>query len=363
MTIPGDPRGSARERAEALLASRGGRELPPRFWTQVTHLTCPAPVWRYVQNAVERARASLVMLDLEDSIPRGDERALCRGRDNVVRALNELDWGEKLRFFRPRGLELDPAFEDIREVVARAGRRLEGLIFPKVGGPEEVRLLDEVLTEAEAAGGLEPGGIRVGILIESATAEARLDELARSSDRLVALILGAFDYWSSLGLRRDLYRPDHPLMMDLRCRLVKAASRAGVPGIAEMTLRYPTRDKGPAERRAALDECRRDAELARDLGFEGKWVGIPAQAEVVHEVFRLSSEEIARAAAEVRAFARAEAEGLGAVMIDGRMADRATDRLNRTVLQRAYRLGQLDEGVATELGLVRGGGGGRTDPF
>ena len=38
----------------------------------------------------------------------------------MVRALTTLDWGRSLRFFRPRGLALDPAFEDVREVVTAA---------------------------------------------------------------------------------------------------------------------------------------------------------------------------------------------------------------------------------------------------
>lgn len=345
---------SVRERAEALRAERGPAEVPLRFGTQVTHLTCPATVWRYVERAVTRTRASLVMLDLEDSIPRGDDEALRRGRDNVVRALCELDWGDRLRFFRPRGLALDPGFEDVRHVVARVGRRLDGVIYPKVHGPEEVRLLDEVLCGLETDHALDPGSIKLEVLVESVQAEVRLDEVARCSERLVGLVFGAFDYWGSLNLSPDLYRPDHPLVMDLRSRLVKAAARAGLPAIAEMTLRYPTRDQSEEARQAALDECRRDAELARDMGFAGKWVGIPAQIEVVHEVFRIRAGELRRAIEHARAFRAAEAEGLGAVMIDGRMADRATDRLDRLLLLRALRLGQLDAEVARELELSEG---------
>ena len=343
---------SLADRAAALLEARSREALPARYLSQVVHLTCPAPVWRYVEGAVERSRASLVMLDLEDSIPRGDGEALGRGRDHVVRALETLDWGAKLRFFRPRGLALDPGFEDLFHVVTRAGDRLDGLIYPKVDGPEEVALLDEALSEAEERAGLDVGRIRLELLIESVHAEERLDDIASASSRLAGLIFGAFDYWSSLGLAPDLYRPDHPLVMDIRSRLVKAGARAGVTVIAEMTLNYPTRDKSEAERRAALDECRRDAELARDCGFAGKWVGIPSQAEVVFDVFRQPPELLESAIAQVRAFQDAEREGRGAVMIEGRMADRATDRLNRAVLYKAWVQGRLDEKIAVELGLL-----------
>jgi hypothetical protein len=39
-------------------------------------------------------------------------------------------------------------------------------------------------------------------------------------------------------------------------------------------------------------------------------------------------------------------------MIDGKMADRATDRLNRNTLKKAYAMGRIDEGAAKELGLI-----------
>jgi hypothetical protein len=51
-------------------------------------------------------------------------------------------------------------------------------------------------------------------------------------------------------------------------------------------------------------------------------------------------------------FLEAECAGRGAMMIGGKMADRATDRINRTTLKTAYALGRLDEGLAKELGLL-----------
>ena len=63
------------------------------------------------------------MLDLEDSIPRGDDAKLAEGRANVIRSFNTLDWGSRLRFFRPRGLALDPGARGHRR--GRRGGRQE----------------------------------------------------------------------------------------------------------------------------------------------------------------------------------------------------------------------------------------------
>jgi citrate lyase subunit beta/citryl-CoA lyase len=344
---------AAFDRNQPILARLGARELdlPPKLLLQMAHLTCPATVWKYVESAVTRSAANLVMLDLEDSIPRGDEAKLADGRSNVIRAFNTLDWGPRLRFFRPRGLALDPRHEDIAAVVTAAGRHVDGLIFPKTETPDEVRSVDATLTALERNCGLPEGRISIQVLIESVSAEEQVFEIARASRRLSALIFGAYDYWGSLRMVGVPYRTDHPLVDHARARIVKAAASVNVPAIAEMTINYPTKEKSEAERQAALAECRRDAEHAKMFGFRGKWTGIPAQTEIALEVFSIDSSLIDRAIAEAKAFRDAERQGLGATMINGKMADRATDRINRVVLKMALALGKLDAVTAGDLGL------------
>ena len=345
---------SARERNARLLDRSRERmiELESKYLIQMAHLTTPATIWKYVEGAATKSKANLVMLDLEDSIPRGNLDLLEAGRANIIRAFNELDWGRRLKFFRPRGLELDSAHEDIAIIVERAGARLDGLIYPKIESADEVRSIDETLSALETRFNLPQGRIRIEALIESASAEENVFEIAQASKRLAGLVLGTYDYWASLGLNASSYRPDHPIIAQVRASIVKAAASVGIPAIAEMTTNYPTRDKSDEERRAALEEFRRDAELARDFGFAGKWTGIPEQTAMAVEIFQISDEEIARAIEEARLFLQAEAEGRGATMIGGKMADRATDRVNRNTLKLAYALGRIDEEMAREIGLT-----------
>ena len=122
--------------------------------------------------------------------------------------------------------------------------------------------------------------------------------------------------------------------------------------LRRQVVNYPTRDKSPEEQRAARDECRRDAEHARRLGFRGKWTGIPAQCPIVKEVFQLEQSVIDEAVRVVRGFLAAERGGRGAAMIDGKMADRATDRMQRVVLETAWASGRLTADVARELGIA-----------
>jgi citrate lyase subunit beta/citryl-CoA lyase len=344
---------AALERNQKLVHGEDARVVPleARFLVQMAHLTTPATVAKYVEAACTKSVANLIMLDLEDSIPRGNDDLLRQGRENIVNALNRLDWGRRLRFFRPRGLRLDPGHTDIIDVVTRAGARLDGLIYPKLESAAEVVSIDHTLTALEESLGLAKNKIKIEVLIESANAEEQAFEIAQSSPRLAALIFGAFDYWGSLRMIGEPYRTDHPLVDQARARIVKAAASAGIPAIAEMTVNYPTKDKSEADQKAALDECRRDAVYAKSFGFRGKWTGIPAQTQIALDVFAIDDKVIQEAVTAAKAFLLAEREGRGATMIDGKMSDRATDRIHRVALQTAFALGRITDDVAKELGL------------
>ncbi len=77
--------------------------LPAKYLAQYAHLSVPATVWKYIEKAPGTG-ANLVMLDLEDSTPRDNRALLNKGRENIIRAFTELDWGNSIKTFRPRGL-------------------------------------------------------------------------------------------------------------------------------------------------------------------------------------------------------------------------------------------------------------------
>ena len=77
----------------------------------------------------------------------------------------------------------------------------------------------------------------------------------------------------------------------------------------------------------------KDTRLARDLGFTGKALIHPAQIEVVETVFRPTDAEVEYARRVVAAFEAAEAEGAGAVAVDGQMVDLPVVERARRALQ------------------------------
>ena len=82
------------------------------------------------------SEADAVCLDLEDSVL-PDEKAAARA--NVVRALQEIDFGRRVRMVRINSLDSDAADRDVMEVMESAGDRVDVLMIPKVASASKRR--------------------------------------------------------------------------------------------------------------------------------------------------------------------------------------------------------------------------------
>ena len=395
------------ERAATLIETLASRraELPLRYWRQQAHYTTPAerdlarkaltggtsPMMRImdrfgvetaqladrlgvdraaVEELLERPRlAPMVMLDAEDALA-PTEVAARQGRADAIEVLSMpgLDSGPRsLRFFRPPGLASGTTADELYPVlwglVERSGVEafpLDGIVFPKIQYPEEVEFLHVMLSEAEDALGIGVGSIRTAYLIESGWAVSQLDRIAiAAADRLCALIFGLADYSADLGLPN--ITSDHRIADWARAHIVNVAAGVGVPAIDGMTLDYPVADPGldaAANRERFLDRMAlvyTDAVRAREMGMLGKWVGHPAQLFAVLLAYDagMTTEILEREAAKLAAYDESvHGEGKGAMLIDGAMADRATDRHARVLLRRAVAMGRFDARRARHLGVI-----------
>ena len=141
--------------------------------------------------------ADLVFLDLEDSVAPAEKP---RARGLVIEALKELDWGKKTRAVRVNGAETSFAYEDVITVVEGAGQYIDLLILPKIKAPRDVWFFETLLDQLEHKLGL---GKQIGLelLIEEVEALAAVEEIARCSPRLEAVILGVGDLSASQGMK------------------------------------------------------------------------------------------------------------------------------------------------------------------
>jgi citrate lyase subunit beta/citryl-CoA lyase len=275
--------------------------------------------------------ADAVCLDLEDSIPATDKDT---ARGNAIRALNELDFGSRIRMVRVNGLQTDITYRDVIDVTEQAGARLDLIMLPKAASPEDVRFLGTLLDQVERRMGLQRG-IGIEAQIESAAGFLNVREIAAASPRLEALIFGSGDYAASMGMpaagigtfdAEDELYPGHRWHAVMQA--IVAAARAN-------NLRCMD---GPYSAHTDQAGLERACRIARSMGFDGKQCIHPAQLGVVNLVFTPPAAEVDQARAVVAAYERAVLEGRGAVSLDGHMIDEANIRMAHMVLARHQRI-------------------------
>lgn len=289
-----------------------------------SELATPASSERMCEKAA-KSGADLVFLDLEDACaPVAKEGA----RATAVAALTELDWGRTLRAVRVNGLETPWCHGDIIEVVSGAHEALDVLIVPKARSARDVWWVDVLLTQLEAKLGIRRK-IALEVLVEESEGLANAVEIARSSERLEAVIFGAGDLSASQRARVDgNFDPVSEYPGDFwhfaRFQVVTAARAAGIDAIDAP---YPAYRDPEGYRRSAVH--------ASLLGFDGKWAIHPDQIAIAHDVFSPTDAEVADAREAIETYRRSEAEGVGAIGRDGRLVDAAHMRLAENTLYKA----------------------------
>lgn len=290
-----------------------------------------------------KADADVVFLDLEDAVA-PDEKP--QARKNIIKALNELDWGKKTMSLRINGLDTHYMYRDVVDVVEQAGERLDLIMIPKVGTAADVYAVDMLVTQIEDAKGYKkPIGFEH--IIETALGMQNINEIAAASKRNESLHFGVADYAASTRARTTIIggvNPDYAVLTDpdehggrqrhwgdmwhyAIAKMVVAARANGLRPI-----------DGPFGDFSDPDGYKAAAYRAAVLGCEGKWAIHPSQIALANEVMSPSAAEVDRAQRILDAMAQAEAEGKGAVSLDGRLIDYASIRQAEVLVAKARQI-------------------------
>jgi citrate lyase subunit beta / citryl-CoA lyase len=281
-------------------------------------------------NKAPNLGADMVFLDLEDSVARLEKEA---ARDNVVKAINELDWGDTVLCVRVNAWDTKWTYRDVAHVVENASERLDELMLPKVQSANEVVALDLLLTQIEQTTGRTS---RVGIeaQIETARGLINVEEICASSPRMETIVFGPADFAASTempvltgGVQIPEYPGDH--FHYVFSKILMAGRANGLQVI-----------DGPFLKIRELDALRDYAMRARILGYDGKWALHPDQVTVINEVFTPTQEQFDRAFDILDAYEHAtEEERRGAVMFGDEMIDEASRKMALKFVTRGERAG------------------------
>jgi len=269
-------------------------------------------------------RADSVMFDLEDSVSVHEKDA---ARFLIFRALKCIDYENTETVVRINSLH-SPYGEDDLEAMVRA--RPDVIRLPKTESPEDIMEADEKLGILEKKLGLPKNEIKLFAAIENARGVVNVSRITEASDRLVGVAFGAEDFVTNLHTTRSREGTE---LFTARQEILLAGRAAGLHVI----------DSVFAD---VNDEAgfRREVELIKGMGFDGKSVINPRQVGIVHEIYTPSIEEINHARRVIRAIEAAEEEGSGVATLNGRMVDKPVVERARRTLELAHVSGlYLDE--------------------
>lgn len=277
------------------------------------------------RKAIDSA-ADVVVIDLEDAVAPAEKTA---ARAQVVAALKDQDLGSKPLGVRINGLDTPWCYRDLIDVIEQGGERLDLIMIPKVGRPEDVYALDVLATQAEQAVGRTK---RLGFLliVETALGLANVEAIAAAAGpRSEAIYFGAGDYAASTGARTTVIGAPSLGYDYALARMVAAARAHGLQPVDG-----PYADVKDEAGLAAI------AGRSADLGCEGKWAIHPAQLAPINAAFSPTDAELAQARRILAAMDEAARVGQAAVTLDGRMIDIASVRQAQVVVRKAEASGR-----------------------
>ncbi len=309
-----------------------------------SELAVPGSNPRFLEKAPHSA-ADVIFLDLEDAVAPDDKAG---ARQNIIQALNDVDWSRHTIPVRINGLDTHYMYRDVVDVLEQAPGKLDLIMIPKVGTAADVHALDMLVTQIEAATKTTK---RIGfeLIIETALGMQNIGEIAAASKRIESLHFGVADYAASTRARTVNIggpNPDYAVLTDpdaankrevhwgdmwhyALARLVVAARANGIRPI-----------DGPFGDIGDPDGYTAQAKRAAALGCEGKWAIHPTQVDLANTLFCPSEAEVTKARRIIAAMVQAQKEGKGAVALDGRLIDLASIRQAEVLVQKADQVTQ-----------------------
>lgn len=263
-----------------------------------------------IEKMLAKARsfqADVLVLDLEDSVPRTPE-----DKATARRLIAEFLRSPEPVVAREVAVRINASdsewfFDDVQWLAAQ---RLDAVMLPKVRSIREYIFIEELLDRLKL-----PAATSTIVIVETPGAMLELPEIARAARRLDGLVAGGFDYTiechstalnGMLGLGGEMVQSHLAL---LRQTVVAVARAQGLSAI-----------DGPLLAQAKDNEALRAAvQAARLNGFDGCMVFYPPMLDVVHEVFAPTAAEQHWAQRIRTHHAEAVKQGRAAFQLDGKV--------------------------------------------
>lgn len=328
------------------------RELPVR----------PERMIHFFPPHLEKVRAKISDLakqvdvlcgNLEDAIPLDAKEA---ARAGFIEVAKNNDFGGTALWTRINALNSPWVLDDLTQIVAAVGNKLDVIIVPKVEGPWDIHYVDQILAQLEAKHGVTKP-ILIHALLETAQGVKNVDDIACASPRMHGMSLGPADLAASRGMKTTRVGGGHPFYGVLEDAKEGKSERAFyqqdlwhytisrmVDACLSSGLRAFYGPFGDFSDPAACESQFRNAYL---MGCCGTWTLHPSQIDIAKKVFSPDVKEVLFA----KRILEAMPDGAGAVMIDGKMQDDATWKQAKVIVDLAKLVAQRDTDLAKAYGF------------
>jgi len=331
------------------------RELPVRLERMIHFL--PPHLEKLRARVPELIQqVDVVLGNLEDAIP-ADAKAAARSGFIAVAKAN--DFGSTGLWTRVNALNSPWVLDDITEIVAAVGGKLNVIMLPKVEGEWDIHYLDQLLAQLEAKHAVKKP-ILIHAILETAEGVNNVAAIATASPRMHGISLGPADLAASRAMKTTRVGGGHPeykVLADAPLGSAADAPRAAY----QQDLWHYTMAKmvdacaaagikpfyGPFGDIADSAGCEVQFRNSFLMGCVGAWSLHPSQVPIAKRVFSPDPAEVAFAKKIIAAMP----DGSGTVMIDGKMQDDATWKQAKVLVDLARLVAAKDPEMAARYGL------------
>lgn len=281
-----------------------------------TLMFTPANHHRKVEKALQ-TKVDAIILDLEDACAIDEKE---KARKDIIPFLKKPRVSKA--YVRVNAISTRFFYDDVTEIVCP---ELDGIILPMVETGEDLIIADWLLSSLEQKSGLPHESIDVIPIIETARGISNLKEILKHKKRVRRVGFGAGDFTNDVGMS---WSKSGEELLSSRSAVVIESRAAGIEAPIDTVYIHLSDDEGLAY----------EAKMAKNLGFQGKFLIHPQQIEIVRSVFSPTEEEIERAKEIVAAFQKAEESGSSSIRVGNQFVDYPIVYKAQKTLQLAERL-------------------------
>ena len=302
-----------------------------------SHLAVPGSRPEIFEKAA-KSNTDAIFLDLEDSVSLEKKN---KARENIIEAIQNLNWKNKTLSVRVNSMETDLFRKDIERLIAFNKQKLDLIMIPKINTDKDVIKIERIINQIEKKNKIKK---KVGfeLVIESAQGLVNVNKIASSSRRIESLHFGAADFAASIGAKtmsiggpvidygtlspvsdkgkRKFFLND--IWQVALFNIVVAAKANGLRAID-----CPYGDFNDNEGFKIL------AKSAYSLGFDGKMLIHPKQIELSNKIFSPTKKEVKDAKEMLEAVKKSSKKGIGAIAFNGKLLDIVTIKQAKNIVQ------------------------------